>query len=231
MSDSPDELERRQAARRHMARLKDMLAGKAPAIQEGPAEPSAPPPPPRPRGGGGAASPQNRLSSPPADTTAATAQAPPPVTAGQLTAIGECLRRPRQGRLADLLAQAQQLNRLNQMLRAYLPPPLHEHASLVRLDPDAWVVQTDSPAWAVRLRYQLPQLRQPLSDRLGIAVPPPQIRIVPEAAPYTPPPRRMIITEQAAQTLEAAAREFSDPHLSAAVLRLAEHARQRNHQS
>jgi hypothetical protein len=130
-----------------------------------------------------------------------------------------------------LLAQVQRLNQLNQILRAFLPPYLHDHVTLARLDSEGWVVQTDSPAWAARLRYILPNLRQPLGEKLGIEVPPPQIRIAPPEVPSPPPSRRMIITDNTVKTLEEAAQQFSDPRLSAAVMRLAEHARQRNRQS
>lgn len=135
------------------------------------------------------------------------------------------------GRFAELLSQIQRLHRLNQLLRAFLPPHLQDHVTLARLDSDAWVVQTDSSAWQTRLRYLLPSLQQPLSEKLGFAVPPPQIRIVPPEAPPKPPPvRRMTMTEKTVQTLEEEARRFSDPRLSAAVRRLAEHGRQRNRQ-
>ena len=135
------------------------------------------------------------------------------------------------GRFAGLLSQIQRLHQLDQLLRAFLPPHLQNHATLARLDADAWVVQTDSPVWQTRLRYLLPALRQPLSEKLGFAVPPPQIRIIPpDASPKAPPVRRMTMTDETAQVLEEAAQQFSDPRLGAAVRRLAEHGRQRNRQ-
>lgn len=218
MSHSPDELERRQNARRHMAHLKDILAGRTPAAEQ-PLD-APPPPPPRRR--------DNVESVPPStpSTPPTPGSTPPAAKGGRLLPVGDRLRQPRPGRLAELLAEAQRLNRLNQILHAYLPPPLQEHVTLIRLDADAWIVQTDSPAWAARLRYQLPNLRQLLGEQLGMSTTPPQIRIAPAAAPYAPPPRRLVITEQAARTLEAEAQKLSDPRLSAAVLRLARHARQ-----
>jgi len=74
-------------------------------------------------------------------------------------------------------------------------------------------------------------LSHELGEKLGIEVPPPQIRIAPPEVPSPPPSRRMIITDNTVKTLEEAAQQFSDPRLSAAVMRLAEHARQRNRQS
>ena len=245
MSDSSNELDPRQIARRYTVQLKEILLGRAPADEVPPASAAAPQ-----AAGGVKGAPSERV--PPVPTPPVVQQAagpvinptPPPgkadsrpslpgaglIIPNSLVAVRERLQRP-QGRFAELLAQVQRLTQLNQLLRAFLPSSLHEHVTLARLDPDGWVVQTDAPAWAARLRYILPNLRQPLGEKLGIEVPPPQIRIAPSEVPCSPPPRRMIITDKAAQELEEAARQFSDPHLSAAVLRLAEHARQRNRHS
>jgi hypothetical protein len=244
MSDSSNELDPRQIARRYTAQLKEILLGRAPAGEVPLTSAAAPqaadgvkgapsegvPPVPVPRVVQQAAGPAINPTPPPgkADSRSSLPGAGP--IPNSLMTVGERLRRP-QGRFAELLAQVQRLNQLNQLLRAFLPSYLHDHVTLARLDPDGWVVQTDSPAWAARLRYILPNLRRPLGEKLGIEVPLPQIRIAPPEVPCSPPPRRMIITDKTVQELEEAARQFSDPRLSAAVLRLAEHARQRNRQS
>lgn len=144
-----------------------------------------------------------------------------------LLAVGEYLQRP-QGRCSQLAAKTYNLSRLNQIFQAYLPPHLHDHATLARLDSGGWIVQTDSPAWATRLRYLLPNLQKPLAEHLGIQIPAPRIRIAPPAvpAPPPPPPRRMVMTDKTVSVLEGAARNLPDRRLSEAMLRLARHARQ-----
>ena len=148
-------------------------------------------------------------------------------TSNPLLAVGEYLQRP-QGRCSQLTAKTHNLSRLNQIFKAYLPPHLHDHATLARLDSSGWIVQTDSPAWATRLRYLLPNLQKPLAEHLGIQIPAPRIRIAPPAVPAPPPPpaRRMVMTDKAVSVLEGAARNLPDRRLSEAMLRLARHARQ-----
>jgi hypothetical protein len=238
MTDSSKEHDPRHIVRHYTTRLKAILLGEAAATAGGsglssepgslePASVSTSSPPPRPPH----PPPPAVSSAPPASE--AESRPPLPLSGGKfnpLRAVEEHLQHPR-GRFAELLSQIQRLHQLNQLLHAFLPPHLQDHATLARLDADAWVVQTDSPVWQTRLYYLLPALRQPLSEKLGFAVPPPQIRIVPpEAPPKAPPVRRMTMTEKTVQELEQAAREFSDPRLRAAVQRLAEHGRQRNRQ-
>jgi len=250
MTDSSKEHDSRHIARYYTARLKAILLGGEAAATATDGDRSATPavPPLPPSGMTGisqepgplkpasvpASSPPSRPAGSSAPPASEAESKPPPPLPGDgfnpLRTVEEHLQHSR-GRFAELLSQIQRLHRLNQLLRAFLPLHLQDHATLARLDVDAWVVQTDSPVWLTRLRYLLPALRQPLSEKLGFAVPPPQIRIVPpEAQPKAPPVRRMTMTDETAQVLEEAARQFSDPRLSAAVRRLAEHGRQRNRQ-
>lgn len=145
----------------------------------------------------------------------------------RLAPVGECLARSA-GPLATLLAHTRRLVELNRIFLAYLPPAFREHATLARMDAEAWIVQTDSAAWATRLRYGLPSIRQQLGRQVGIPLPPPRIRIAPPEVPPPPPPspRRMVVSESTVATLESAARNLEDPRLGAAMMRLARHARQ-----
>ena len=124
---------------------------------------------------------------------------------------------------SELMARADRLVRLSRIFRAYLPPHLRDHAALVRLDEDGWVVHADSSSWATRLRYALHNIRETLGQELGFALPKPHIRVVPAALP---PPSRppMTLTERNAKLLEVAARNLSDERLSAALRRLAAYA-------
>ncbi|HXH03384.1 MAG TPA: DUF721 domain-containing protein [Candidatus Competibacteraceae bacterium] len=130
------------------------------------------------------------------------------------------------GLLAGLIAQSRQLARLNRIFHAYLPPHLQPHARLVGVDPKQWTVQADGPAWATRLRYVLPSLRGQLAQQLGCEVPPLKVRVVPPAEPPPPPRRQLTVSAAAAQVIEGAAKSIQDPALSAALARLARHARE-----
>lgn len=245
MSDSKGTTDPREVARQHTARLKALLLGKvtadrSAAVMPATATPTVPtastiPPtagttgiPPSPATSTRPAVPVGAMPAPVTETGSPSAiprRRPPP---NPLVDVSEQIART-EGHLASLLAKTQRLAELNRYFRALLPANLQEHATLARLDADGWVVQTDSPVWASRLRYQLPELGPLLSEYLGLALPPPRIRVAPPAAPPPPPPppRRMAITARTVRLLETAAHDCSDRRLGEAILRLAEHARQR----
>lgn len=218
----------RQTARQHTAQLKKMLQGKASAsnaeVDHPPGHPQAVRPP-RQRD-----SLASRDHTTPDPATPLKSSSPP--KRNPLAAATDHLRQPG-SRVAKLVRQTKRLSELNRIFQAFLPSYLHAHAFLAKLDEESWVVQTDSSAWATRLRYLLPNLRRPLGEHLGMPIPPARIRIAPPAVPLPPPApaRRMHITESTAQLLEGAARDLPDRKLSAVMLRLAAHARQRNQPS
>jgi len=140
--------------------------------------------------------------------------------------VGEGLRCLSSGVLGKMVARVDDLNRLRQIFRAYLPPHLHDHAVLIRMDQDGWEVHADSASWATRLRYALPNIRPMLSEHLGVDLPKPRIRVRPVIAPPQQPQRsRLTLTQDNADLLEATARNLADARLGAALLRLAANAR------
>jgi hypothetical protein len=146
----------------------------------------------------------------------------------QLRLISERLRRSH-GRLGRLLTHANELAQINRVMHAFLPSHLREYANLVACHPDAWIIHTESAAWATRLRYVLPTLRQQLADHLACEVPKLRLRIRPKNArpDRSASIRRMTVSDQAAEVLEGAANDVNDTRLSSAMKRLAQHARQR----
>jgi hypothetical protein len=136
--------------------------------------------------------------------------------------VSEGLRQ-HSGKLGQLIAQADQLAESSRVFLAYLRPDLRDHAVLIRLDQDAWTVQTESAVWATRLRYALYDIRQVLGLHFGIHLPKPHIQIAPVAVLPPSPPRRTL-TREAARYLEETARNETDPRLSAALRRLARRA-------
>jgi hypothetical protein len=246
MSDSNGATDPRQVARQHTARLKALLLGKVTAdtsaeiapdaatatIPTAPAIPLTAVTTGTPSSHAAGTRPAVPVGAAPAPATDAASlpaiphRRPPPPN--PLVVVGEQMQRT-EGHLASLLAKTRRLAELNRYFRALLPANLQEHATLAQLDADGWVVQTDSPAWSSRLRYQLPELGPLLSEHLGLPLPPPRIRVAPPAVPPPPPPppRRMAISARTARLLETAAHDCSDRRLGEAILRLAEHARQR----
>ena len=214
MAQFSNKTDSRSVAQKHTMRLREMLRGRLAQGPPGPAkeqDSGAKSPPPR----HSAAAPGANLK----DTTSHRARK------STLLTVGEHLQQPRT-HLARLLAHVEELIDINRIMLAYLPTHLRDHVSLVNVDQDGWTLQTDSPAWATRLRYCIPTLQRQLSDHMGIPVPPLRIRIVPPALEArASPPRRLRLSTQAANVLEKAAGNLSDRQLSEALLRLTKHGK------
>ncbi|MCB1777630.1 MAG: DUF721 domain-containing protein [Candidatus Competibacteraceae bacterium] len=127
------------------------------------------------------------------------------------------------GVLGQLIARGKELAQLNRIFQAYLPPHLRDHAVLIRMDEEAWTVQTDSAGWATRLRYKLYDIRQALGQQLNITLPKPHIRVEPAAASSRSRRPPLSLTQENARLIEQTARNEPDPRLSAALHRLAQH--------
>lgn len=223
----------RASARRHTSQLLKMLRGYGPPAAPVPAAAPAATTPGKPAGAVAEAAPgyarrpepmPSRQDAPDKSSRSSESPtvSPQRVAKSAIPTVGEALSRQR-GPLGELMARADRLVRLSRIFRAYLPPHLRDHAVLIRLDEDGWVVHADSSSWATRLRYALHNIRETLGQELGFALPKPHIRVVPAALP---PPSRppMTLTERNAKLLEVAARNLSDERLSAALRRLAAHA-------
>lgn len=212
--------ERRAIGRRHTASLLKMLrGGYGTAPEPKPAAETGPDADLTPAKVADAAPAYVRLveTQPDAPSSSVTLSAP------AIPTVGEGLRR-HAGKLGQLIARSDQLAESTRIFQAYLRPDLRDHAVLVRLDQEAWTVQTESAVWATRLRYALYDIRQVLGLHFGITLPKPHIQIAPVvAAPPSQPPRRTL-TRQAARYLEETARSETDPRLSAALRRLARRA-------
>jgi hypothetical protein len=141
----------------------------------------------------------------------------------EIPSLGDGLSR-QPGILGQIITRGKELAQLSHIFQAYLPPYIRDHAVLIRMDEEAWTVQTDSASWATRLRYKLYDIRQALGQQLGITLPKPHIRVEPLAtAPRSRRPM-LTLTRENARLIEQTARDEPDPQLSAALRRLAQHA-------
>lgn len=227
-----DPSDARTVARQHTAQLLNMLRGYGPTV-ESTAPTTADPvaavesSPPKVADAAGAyrrcpKAPNFRPAAPPGADSIPTAPARLRRQGDAMLTVGEALRR-QQGVLGRLMAQAAHLAQSSRIFQAYLPLHLHAHTILLRLDQDAWTVQTESSGWASRLRYALHDIRPALGQQLGFPLPKPRIQVAPGARPVQTHRPRLTLTPQNAQLLEIAARNMPDARLSAALQRLAEH--------
>ncbi len=210
--------ERRLIGRQHTARLLKMLRGGYGTLPE--AETDAPPVDNKPARIAEAAPAYVRLVEAP---VAPPLRVPERAAAPPVPSVGDALRHPSE-RLSPLMTRLAELNEASRVFHAYLRPDLREHAVLVRLDPDAWTVQTESAVWAIRLHYALFEIRKSLEQHFGMTLPKPQIHIAPLTQRHAPAEPRRRLTREAARYLEETARNESDPRLSAVLRRLARRA-------
>jgi hypothetical protein len=144
--------------------------------------------------------------------------------------IQDLLQRTRHN-LAPLLVQAGRLHAVEQIIYQSL------HASQVLpcrvaniKNGDTLLLQTDSPVWATRLRYQTPKLLETLRNtpEWG-SIQHIRIQVRPAAhPPRSRPSRRINLSHQNATLLRTTAESLTDPRLKSALLRLA--CRESRHQ-
>ena len=141
-------------------------------------------------------------------------------------ARGESVTITRHGRPVARLVPVEDSDRdrANRAMHAYLPPHMQDHARLIKLDSGGWVIQTDSPAWATRLRYVLPELRRQLGEHFKTEIPKLQVKVRPQAEKQSPPGRRIELNAKNADLLRGVAANVSDQRLGDALMRLAKRA-------
>jgi hypothetical protein len=129
--------------------------------------------------------------------------------------------------LNQILSKVETLAQQQTLLRLCLEPRLAPHVSVANYREGLLILACDSAAWATELRYQIPTLMQQLkrdkqfSDLKKIEqyVEPRQIK----------PPHQKVggpqkISNEAADSLRAAAKDQAHPGLKQALLNLANHA-------
>lgn len=125
---------------------------------------------------------------------------------------------------SNLVKHARELNSLNLQLQRHLPASLGKHCQLANYRSNTMIIQSESAAWASKLRYLLPQLRRELSQYpVFSGLKDIHIRVaatVTESREKPSPPR---LSNQSALLLEQAAASISDPDLGKALAQLARH--------
>ncbi len=144
---------------------------------------------------------------------------PAPQKSSPLHPVFSHLARPR---LAKLLSRTHELSRRQRLLNNYLPLHLQPHVHLQCLNSEQWIVETDSPVWATRLRYLLPDLRRPLEEKLKFPIPKPRLKVRPPQTPILPA-RHLKLTRQAATRMAQELHAVSDTDLRQALLKLTRH--------
>lgn len=115
---------------------------------------------------------------------------------------------------------------MNDRLLACVPEGLRRHVRLATVRDGCLVLQAEGSTWAGQLRFKTPEILAHLRALPEFGeVKSVRVRNVvePRDKPLTATPRHM--SQAAGETLDAAAACTEDPRLSAALARLARHAR------
>lgn len=65
--------------------------------------------------------------------------------------------------LQKLIAQSEHTKQYNRLLQLALEPNLAKHCQFAQLEKNTLTVTVDSPAWATRFRYAIPELKKNIS--------------------------------------------------------------------
>jgi len=126
----------------------------------------------------------------------------------------------------QLLRRTNAIERLNSLLKQVVSSPLKEHCQAVGVAAGKLLIQTDSPVWASRLRYQqqgilaLLKKNDELSFLTGLSI---QVR--PEAGKKNPTKRKAAApSADSAAQMDRLAEEIHDPKLKEALRKIARRA-------
>jgi len=121
-----------------------------------------------------------------------------------------------------VIERARRLQRLEQAVLPLLPENLSAHCKVQNLKSEILVLSASSPAWAVRLRFTVPDLIKQLECQLALTIRTIQVKIDPETVEIQPLKRRQPKLSLASGTLLAqTASSVKHPALQEALYRLA----------
>ncbi len=70
--------------------------------------------------------------------------------------------------LSDLYQQALAFKEIDQSLKKFLDPSLSSHFILASIKTEVAIILVNSPAWATRLRYNIPTILEALNNELNL---------------------------------------------------------------
>ena len=124
--------------------------------------------------------------------------------------------------LGPLIARAQMLGRLDQVLRQTLPPAMATQCRMANVEKDKLVFLVSSPVWKNKLRL----MADVLLDAAAAAGHPARalvVKVVPDlaSAPVAAAPVGKPLSQAVRESLRATAQSVNDPDLRAQLLKLA----------
>lgn len=122
----------------------------------------------------------------------------------------------------NLVKKAQTIQQIGKNLIAELDPSLRDHCTLANIQQDVATLITTSPAWATRLRYNIPQILSILRDQLGqTKLKTIRIKIVPVTSffPVSTIPKP-VLSKNSSELILQTANSIEDENLRNVLLKL-----------
>jgi hypothetical protein len=124
--------------------------------------------------------------------------------------------------LREISAHAKKLKRLTAKVRSLLEPACGEHCTVANLRDQTLVLQTTSPAWVAKLRFQIPVLIDAFI-KTSTPVTNIQIKVVPDTQTETTHENNFkpqYLSPSTAELLKGVADDISNSELKSSLLRL-----------
>ncbi len=124
--------------------------------------------------------------------------------------------------LREISIHAKKLKRLTTKIRSLLDTACGEHCTVANLRDQTLVLQTASPVWVAKLRFQIPALINALKNT-STPVTNIQIKVVPDTKTETTHEnisKPQYLSPSTAQLLEGVADDISNSELKSSLLRL-----------
>lgn len=129
-----------------------------------------------------------------------------------------------------ILAHSRKLEQLTMLLRNALPPECDGHYHAAAIHDNTLVIVTDSPVWTTRLRQLGPQILQILKNKTPRKLQ--HIRVIsrhgPAVSNHEPPVIKRELSQQSSQHITQTANYIKDKSLKEALLKIAQHGREKN---
>ncbi|CAK0762680.1 conserved hypothetical protein [Gammaproteobacteria bacterium] len=127
--------------------------------------------------------------------------------------------------ISHLLPQIRKISEITREVTVVLPTHLLSHCQVLNLQGNTLIMEVESSAWVLRLRYECPALLEHLKENGWPELKDIRIRM---GSPKIPPPPipRAVMKSETVEFLRSVAQECHDPEFRAAWERLANRDRQ-----
>ena len=127
--------------------------------------------------------------------------------------------------LSALCYRASQISRLQKKLCLKLDPVLSAHLLVANFNSDALTIHTDSPAWAARLRFKIPDILDIAKETCGLRdLHSVRVKVVIPVRDSSCATKAMSLSDETVQMMLKTADSITNDNLRRALIRLSKHS-------